>query len=581
MSRQKLLSHIFLGTSLLFLSACGGGGDAPASVGTPPPGGSGGGSGGDGTTKSDSTMEVASDVADFLSMAGFGSSAADQETLTGTDAADWLRAQFNKPATLYLPPLQSRFESGDELESWEHRAAFWDAMVQSDDELRQRMVFALSQLLVASDEAMGDQPLIMAYYMDVLSKNAFGNYRDLLEDITYSPAMAKYLTYLRNRKADPEKGRMPDENYAREIMQLFTIGLVELNKDGTPKTDSAGNTIETYSNDDIMGLARVFTGLTYKGVGFWERDADAQYKPLVAHADRHSELEKTFLGKTISAGTGPEASIDEALDHLFNHSNTAPFVSRQLIQRFTMSHPTPEYVERVATAFETGVFTAPDNTSFGRGERGDLAATLAAILLDESVLPGTARTPETGKIREPVIRWVHWAKAFNVSNVDASNEWGLLYSDTSKRLSQRPFGSPSVFNFYRPGYVAPGSETGQSNLTAPEFQIVHEGAAIGYANFMSDFALDRSPSVNSEINTFKPDYSYELTIADDAEALADHLDGLLLGGRMSAPTRERIVQVLAEIPIREDADRNYDDKFARVGVAVTMTVTDPAFTIQY
>jgi len=432
--------------------------------------------------------------------------------------------------------------------------------------------------MVVSDMELGDQPLTMAHYMDILSENAFGNYRDLLQELTYSPAMARYLTYLRNRKGDVEKGRMPDENYAREIMQLFTIGLVELNMDGSPKFGTDGQPIETYSNEDIVGLARVFTGLSYEGGGFWDETVDARYRPLQAYPDKHSALEKSFLNHTISAGTGPEESINQALDHIFDHPNVAPFVSRQLIQRFTTSHPTPDYIERVANVFETGTFTAPNDEVFGTGERGDLEATLAAILLDESVLPGAAKSDNQAKVREPILRWVHWARAFNVKQVDASNEWALLYSDDTKRLGQRPFGASSVFNFYRPGFVAPGTETGANGLTAPEFQIAHEGASTGYANFMADFALDRSPTVDSERNTFIPNYTRELELVEDAPALIDHLDKLLLAGRMNDQTRERIDLILQDMPVRPDhADK---DKQARIGLAVFMTVTDPAFIVQ-
>ncbi len=566
---------------MLALVACGGGGsDAPSSV-TPPPSGGGATPPPAGAPKTASTLNNEAEVADFLNMAAFGSTANDQSSMIGADAAKWLEIQFNAPTTLFLPSLKSRFEAGETIEDTEHRSAFWDAMITAEDSLRQRMVFALSQILVISDMDMGNVPLKMSHYMDILSDNAFGNYRDILDQVTYSPAMANYLTYLKNRKGDPETGRMPDENYAREIMQLFTIGLVELNMDGSAKTDGNGNPIETYTNDDIMGLAKVFTGLAYKGGNFWDRDPDAQYSRLEVYPDKHSELEKTFLGKTILAGTGPEASIDEALDHLFNHPNVAPFLSRQLIQRFTMSNPSPEYIERVASVFESGRFTAPNDEIFGTGERGDLKATISAILLDESVLPGTARTREQGKIREPILRFVHWARAFNVDQVHAANEWSLLYSDDSKRISQRPFGAPSVFNFYRPGFVAPGTETGKSGLTAPEFQIVHEGAATGYVNFMSDFIRDNSAAVNEDWNTFKPDYSYELSIVDDADALINHLDNLLLTGRMQAKTRERIGLVLDEMPIRYDTEYAEDDKFARVAVSITMTVTDPAYIIQY
>jgi len=293
---------------------------------------------------------------------------------------------------------------------------------------------------------------------------------------------------------------------------------------------------------------------------------------------RASELEKTFLGKTIPAGTTGDASIDEAIDHIFDHPNVAPFISRQLIQRFTASHPAPAYVERVANAFETGSFRSVDNVSYGAGERGDLKATLAAILLDEQFYDDIQPTAEEGKVREPVLRFIHWARAFDVGNVMAENEWRLLYgAGKNTQLGQQPFSSPSVFNFYRPGFIAPGTATGDANLNAPEFQTVNEGAVIGFDNFMLDFVYNTTPRVSDEIDSFVPDYSDEVALVEDPGALADHLNELLLSGRMSPQTKERMITVLNEIPIRED---NIDeDKVTRAAVAVYMAVTSPAFAL--
>ena len=572
------LSKLILMTAIGLAAGCGGGSSSPPPASSPPPSG--------GTpppppppVNSATQMSSKGDVAEFLSRASFGSNSDDQDSLTDTDAADWLKAQMEIEPTLYLPPLRTRHENGEEIEHWENTNAIWKGLISGEDELRQRMVFALSQIIVVSDNGVSD-PLSMVHYMDILSENAFGNYRDLLQDVTYSPAMAKYLTYLRNKKGDPERGRLPDENYARELLQLFTIGLVELNMDGTPKTGSDGQPIEIYTNDDIVGLARVFTGLSYKGPYFWDADADGKYSPLQVFPDKHSELEKTFLGTTIPAGTDGDASISDALDHIFDHPNLAPFVSRQLIQRFTASHPKPDYVERVANAFETGRFDSENGTAFGTGQRGDLAATLAAILLDPSLYDDTPPGSQDGKIREPVLRFVHWAKAFNVADPDPSNEWWLLSSGSSTRLSQQPFSSPSVFNFYRPGYIAPGSETGSQNLTSPEFQIVHEGSSVGYANYMSWFVRDHSPTRDDNRNTFIPDYSDEIALADTPSDLADHLNELLLAGRMSDTSRDRMISVLNEIPISENAEEAEENRLSRVHVAVTMAVTDPAFTIQ-
>ena len=468
---------------------------------------------------------------------------------------------------------------GEDVDNRAHASAFWNAMIEGDDQLRQRMVFALSQIIVISDNQMGNKPLTNAQFIDTLSKHAFGNYRDLLKEVTYTPAMARYLTYLRNRKGDERTGRMPDENYAREFLQLFTTGLVELNMDGTQKL-SGGKAIEIFNNEDIVGLAKVFTGLSLKGLEFWKADVDGEYSRLQMFQDKHSELDKSFMGKTIAAGTGGDAAIDQAIDHIFEHPNLAPFISRQLIQRFTASNPTPEYVRRVAGAFETGRYTSIDEKQFGTGTRGDLEATLAAILLDEQFYDGRAGIQD-GKVREPVLRFVHWARAFDVGNVMAENEWWLLYSAGSNtRLGQQPFQSPSVFNFYRPGFVASGSKSGEAGLTAPELQTVNEGAAIGYANFMLQFVFNTSPTRTEAVDSFAPDYTDEIALADKPAELADHLSDLLLGGRMSPQTKARIIFVLDEIPIRDTAAEADEDKLTRASVAIYMAVTSPAFALE-
>jgi len=532
-------------------------------------------------TPGDMKLETPGEAAAFLSRATFGGSMAQIHDAIDKSASDLLQAEFNKPPTLYLPAMRSDFEAGNNIGDFRHRIAFWNASIDADDQLRQRMVFALSQTLVVSDEGDSKQHLTMAFYMDALSKNAFGNYRDLLKDITYTPIMAKYLTYMRNQKGDPETGNQPDENYAREFLQLFTTGLVELNMDGTHKLDTDGKSIELYDNEDIVGLARVFTGLSEKGPSFFNRnvDADARFSRLVMFDEQHSELEKTFLGKTIPAGTLGDASIDEAINHIFDHPNVAPFVSRQLIQRFTASHPSPAYVERVANAFETGSFMSADNVSFGTGERGDLKATLAAILLDEQFYDDVEPTPMQGKVREPVLRFIHWARAFNVGNVMAENErWLVTNADDVSRLGQQPFTAPSVFNFYRPGFIAPGTATGDQNLNAPEFQTINEGSVIGYDNFMLEFVFNSTPVASNEIDSFAPDYTEELALVEDPEALADHLNELLLNGRMSEQTKDRIILVLNEVPILENqAEQN---KMTRVRLAIYMAVTSPTFALE-
>jgi uncharacterized protein (DUF1800 family) len=295
----------------------------------------------------------------------------------------------------------------------------------------------------------------------------------------------------------------------------------------------------------------------------------------------HSKNEKQFLGKTIGAYVDGDAAIDQAIDHIFEHPNLAPFIASRLIQRFTASSPTPEYIERVATAFENGSYTSADNAQFGEGVRGDLKATLAAILLDEQFFNGEAKSNTDGKIREPVLRFIHWARAFDVGNVFAENEWALLFHARSNEgLGQQPFQAPSVFNFYRPGFIAPQSYSGNEGLTAPELQIIHEGSVIGYSDWMLEYVFNSSPTRDPSLDSFVPDYSYEVTLAEAPEQLAEHLDILLLGGLMKNKTKERITTILNEMPIRSDhEDNTADDRWNRVAVAVYMAVTSTEFSL--
>ncbi|MEM7569603.1 MAG: DUF1800 family protein, partial [Pseudomonadota bacterium] len=333
----------------------------------------------------------------FLMRAGFGGTKAEADALVGTDAADWIKSQMAMtPQDIFPEVLEKKTQSLEPDVNFPdpQQPENFDQMLGGEDNLRQRMQFALSQILVASDGGVED--VTAATYRDILNEHAFGNYRDLMEDVTYSLMMGRWLTYLNNRKGDPNTGRTPDQNYAREILQLFSIGVTELDPDGQPKLDGNGELIETYDQDDITGLARVFTG-------FRQAQADnsinnsirpSNYLPMRMDASRHSELDKTFLTTTIPAGTSGEASVALALDEIFSHPNVAPFICRQLIQRFTASNPEPEYVERVSTAFEEGRFVAPGGQQFGDGRRGSLEATLAAILLDETLFDGQIQPSE-------------------------------------------------------------------------------------------------------------------------------------------------------------------------------------------
>jgi len=296
-------------------------------------------------------------------------------------------------------------------------------------------------------------------------------------------------------------------------------------------------------------------------------------------------LEKSFLGLTIPAGTPGDQSIQMALDHLFEHPNVAPFISRQLIQRFTASSPSPAYVERVARVFERGLFVDSESEiQFGTGERGDLKATLAAILLDPEIYQVYGEGSgviAAGKVREPVLLFTNWARTFNVSPVETLNESELWdTTDPAKSLGQQAFHAPSVFNFYRPGYVAPGTESGAMELTAPEFQIVNESSSMGFLNFITKFSFEGSFQPDRSRETFSPDYSEEIALANDVPALVEHLDGILTAGRMPEEEKQAIVAILEDIEIStSSSEQTQNDLEDRVQVAVVLFVDSPSFAV--
>ena len=580
--RKRALGLSLVLVAPILLAACGGGGGdttAPPPPPPPPP-----------PAQISKSFKTESSTSQFLARATFGPTKTQIDSLTGTEVSDWIKAEFNKQPTLFRTRITDQvlaLPQDDLLFADALGYLFLNESIAGNDQLRKRMVLALSEIIVVSSNSnLDNYPESMAYYVDILSENAFGNYRDLLEEITYSPAMAVYLTYLANEKGDMDTGRVPDENYARELLQLFSIGLEEMELDGTLKTDGQGQNIPTYDNTDITGLAKVFTGLSVEGSNFYNifrscgsnRHCPQFHQPLEVFGAFHSDLEKTFLGLTIPANTSGTESITMALDEIFNHPNVAPFVSRQLIQRFVTSHPKPEYIRRVATVFESGRFTLPDGSSVGTGQRGDLKATLAAVLLDDNATRLPSQTPsDFGKVREPMLRFVNWARAFGVTTPDAEDEY-LLY-DMSGFLGQHPFRANSVFNFFQPEHVAPGTETGAAGLTAPELQIVNESSVMGYINFMNafiyGFADNKSDDPDGGVS---PDYSRQLSLADDVPALIADLDLLLTGNQLSNVTKDRITELMAEIPI--EAGSEDEARASRVLIAVSMVMTSPGYLVQ-
>lgn len=449
----------------------------------------------------------AKEAARFLLQAAFGP---DQDVLSDDDQVPenveaiqalgfdaWINDQFARPVGRLQPFVEWAEANENALQIYgdSKNYAWWNRAMgvpllrpdappeqaQLPDPLRQRVAFAFSQIFVISDrlEDLAVEPVGMAHFYDHLLTHSFGNFRDLLRGVALHPCMGLYLSHLGNRKADPVARVFPDENFAREIMQLFSIGLWELNADGTRRLDETGQPIPTYTNADITEFARVFTGLAFGGsnqnFGLWPRDF---LSPMKGWDTEHDLGSKSLLrGQTTpvrtaspgNTGTATLADVDAAIDNLFHHPNTGPFIGRQLIQRLVTSNPSPAYVGRVAAAFA-------DN---GNGGRGDLRAVVKAILLDpEARDPAFMTDPRFGKLREPFLRCVNLARAFNAAAQDG------FYSLDAFNLDhlQQPFNSPSVFNFFLPGYSPPGPLT-QEGLVAPEFQLANDSSLHLGANY--------------------------------------------------------------------------------------------------
>ncbi|MFM2067155.1 MAG: hypothetical protein RLZZ584_2064 [Pseudomonadota bacterium] len=506
-------------------------------------------------------------AARLLQQASYGASLAEIERVATLTPELWVAEQLAQPLT--TPSHWDYVASGGPLGTSKFINAvmesFWQQAATGRDQLRQRMVWALSGIFVIStvNSGVSTQAEAHAAYLDMLARNAFGNYRDLLEGVARSPAMGIYLSHLRNQKED-SFGRLPDENFAREVMQLFSIGLWQLDPDGSRQLDAQGLPIPSYTQADVMGMAKVFTGWSWGGsdtsLNRWYGWSGAPWnEPMQNFASFHSGSDKRIVGGVlIPAGTSGPESLRIALDTLANHPNVAPFMSEQLIKRFVTSNPSRAYVARVAAVWA-------DN---GRGVRGDLAAVLAAILLDpEARETGHIDAPGWGKLREPMLRFGQWIRAFNA--VPAAGVWGIWnLEDSVTSLGQNPQRAPSVFSFFRPGYAPPGVVM-DAGLSAPEFQITHETTLTGYANFMS-WTTERGYG-----STIKPDYSVHMQLADNPRALVSRLDLELTGGRLSAATRELVVDAVDQITLMTPNARQI-----RVWNAIFLIMNSPDYVVQ-
>lgn len=517
------------------------------------------------------------EAARFLAQASFGATLASINDVVGRGYAAWIDWQFSLPSTTHVAHMDRVINPATPyFEQWRYADNLLDSFylqaLRGNDQLRQRVVFALSQIFVVSQTSniVFDRPRGHASYLDMLARNAFGSFRTLLEEVATHPTMGAYLSHLGNQKEDPATGRMPDENFAREVMQLFSLGLVQLNPDGTPKTDSAGRALATYSNADITGLAKVFTGWSWAGPDTsnnrfrdWGSNLDPlrDIKPMQPYPQEHSASEKRFLGVTIAANTDARNSLRTAIDTLANHPNTGPFIGRQLIQRLVTSNPSPAYVGRVAAAFANN----------GSGVRGDMKAVIRAVLLDNDARSAAARANnQFGKLREPSLRLAAWARSFNAASI--SGEYRVRVTNwASWGVGQTPLRPESVFNFFRPGYVPPGSPVASAGLVAPEFQIVGESQITTYLNYMSN-AVEHGVGLENDVRC---DYAAEVAMAGNANALLDHVDLLLTGRRLGAATRGAILGAIQSVPTTAA-----NGALNRVRIAVYLTLCSPEFAVQ-
>ncbi len=548
------------------VAACGGGGGGGGGNSNPPP------------PPPASITRV--EAYRFLNQATFGATEADAQAVIASGYEAWIDQQLQRPASLQLPHVQQVFATyppgADFTRLHEDRVDIWlRNALHAPDQLRQRVAFALSEILVVSQlSPLVGYPWGCASYYDLLAQGAFGNYRELMEDVTLHPAMGVYLSMLGNQKPDAARNIRPDENYARELMQLFTIGLVELEPDGSIREDGQGEPIPTYDQAVIEGFAHVYTGWTYAGAPSFalaQPNIQNQVVPMQAYAEQHDTGPKRLLSYAgaaqtqIPGGQSPQQDLDDALDNIFGHPNVAPFIAKQLIQRLVTSNPSPQYVARVAGRFEND----------GSGRRGELDAVIKAVLLDpEARNASTAAT--AGKLAEPLLRLTRYWRAYG-----ARSESGKLnVQNIPGFIGQGPLQAPSVFNFFSTSYAPPG-EILEQGLVAPEMQLATEYLTSLITNyfFVLSFCYNTAPVPGCPPvpDTLAPDLvaidtAAERALAADPDALVNRIADRLAGGSLSPALRAEARSMVALTPASEPS--------RRVAEALYLISTAPELALQ-
>ena len=540
----------------------------------------------------------------FLNQATFGATESEANSLSSTDLEAWIEDQFLKPASLYDQILLDRESSIDSsLSNFQHQRRLLELFkglwiknaVLAEDQLRQRVAFALSEIFVVSmlDPDLSIRAHLISDYYDLLVSSAFGNYRDLMEDVTLHPAMGLFLDHLSNEKPDTSKNIRPDENYARELLQLFTIGLVDLNIDGTVQRDSEGVPLQSIDQSIIEGFAHVFTGWHFDKSSWSSANNDLaagaqknsyrNIKPMKSFNNYHDKGEKKLLnGTVLSANNTGSADLKSALDNIYAHPNLAPFVSYRLIQRLVKSNPSKEYVGRVANIFNNN----------GSGDKGDLKSVIKAILLDQEARTINESDLTAGKLKEPILRATQLWRAYGLKDLEFDNtgKGGYIFRgfygnrDILDVFGQGPLQSPSVFNFFSPFYSPPGEISNQS-LVAPELEIATEYQNTNILNFFwrQTFNYNSQKTINdievnyggdkiiSSLADFAIDIDEEVALASDTTSLINRAAAKLLGGNISDDLKSSIKDVI---------DQYTDEPDRQVSIAIYLIVTSPEFTVQ-
>jgi uncharacterized protein (DUF1800 family) len=511
---------------------------------------------------------TAPDAARLLTQATFGPRRGEIATVQSQGIDGWITAQLELPFTSHRTAMLTDFRTfgggGNGVFNQVNRqAAWWNIALTAPDQLRQRVALALSEILVVSDVSFDESATEgLAHYYDLLGAASAGNFRTLLENVTRSPIMGIYLSSLRNSKANASTGTSPDENYAREVMQLFTIGLNLLRPDGTLKLDPNGLPIPTYNQATVSEMAKVFTGWSYastKTTPTFRSEPSDYVNPMQLFAAFHDDGAKNIVnGVVLSPGQGGARDLQQALDALFLHPNTGPFIARQLIQRLVTSNPIPAYVYRVAQKFDNN----------GSGVRGDLGAVVRAILTDyEARAVTTVTSPNFGKLKEPLIRATALLRTFGATPASGRYVQNLL--STQLPLAQAALRSPTVFNFFHPDYVEPGP-LAAAGLVAPEFEITDAAYAISVPNFLRGYIFN---AAGTNPDTLVLNLTYEQTLVSTPSALLDHLGLVMGGGNLPQAVRDRVTTMLAALPAATSA-------LERVQRTILVLSTSPAGATQ-